>query len=105
MLLKENNSLNIVVCAKVDRTMTSGYTVFQEIRPGAGFKTGDVEEKIVCGGLPKNDVALGIQRTPWYSQEEGIHPDRFEVTREGSCSENYFAKPCALPLYHSTHTK
>eukprot|EP00904_Undaria_pinnatifida_P005570 jgi/Undpi1/2142/HiC_scaffold_12.g05528.m1 len=27
------------------------------------------------------------------SAHEGIHPDRFEVTREGSCSENNFAKP------------
>ena len=40
------------------RTMASGWvargTVFQEIRPWAGFKTGDfVIEKL--GGLPKND--------------------------------------------------
>ena len=37
--------------------MTSGRvsrdTVFQEIRPGAGFETGDFDEML--GGLPWND--------------------------------------------------
>ena len=47
--------LHIVSCVpKVYRTMTFGVSrgaVFEEIRPGAGFKTGDfVEEKL--GGLP-----------------------------------------------------
>ena len=47
-------SSNIFMFAWVYRAMSSGRqggTVFQEIRPGAVFKTGDfVEEKL--GGLP-----------------------------------------------------
>ena len=44
--------------AKVYQAVTSGQqgrgTVFKEIRPGAGFKTGDfVKDKL--GGLPQND--------------------------------------------------
>ena len=36
-------------------------TVFQEIRPGAGFKTGDfVKERL--GRLPYNDSATAVSR-------------------------------------------
>ena len=52
----EKNKVYIFSCLqrKAYRTMTSGWKgapYFQEIRPGAGFKTGDfVKEKL--GGLP-----------------------------------------------------
>ena len=40
-----------------DDIEVAGGTVFQEIRPGAGFKSGDfVKERL--GGLPKNDSQL-----------------------------------------------
>ena len=48
---EENISTLIFLFAKDDRTITSGRVargaVFQELRPGAGFKTGDfVKEKL-----------------------------------------------------------
>ena len=42
-------SSDIFMLAKVYRTMTSG-TVFQEIQPGVGFKTGDFFTRNVGGG-------------------------------------------------------
>ena len=43
MLLKKNASLHSLVCKGLSNhdPGVAGDTVFQEIRPGAGFKTGD----------------------------------------------------------------
>ena len=54
-MIFNERSPHTFLCAKVYRTMTSGFvsrdTVFEEVRPGAGFKTDDfVKEKL--GGLP-----------------------------------------------------
>ena len=35
------------------------HAVFQEIQPGAGFKTGDLVQEVL-GGLPKNDSLVGM---------------------------------------------
>ena len=51
---QEKNILNIFLFAKAYRTITSGWqggTVYQEMRPGRGFKTGDFDEE-KFGGLP-----------------------------------------------------
>ena len=54
---------HIVLFARDYRTVASGWEgapYLQEIRPGAGFKTGDfVEEKL--GGAPENDSPLPLQ--------------------------------------------
>ena len=50
----------------------AGGTAFQEIRPGAGFKTGDfVKEEL--GGLPQNDSYLRKKnaRLPYVAR---VHP-------------------------------
>ena len=45
------------LCKSLDDVWVARGTVFHQIRPGAGFKTGDfVEEKM--GGLPQNDTYL-----------------------------------------------
>ena len=59
----EKKHSNIFLCAKAYRSTTSGRVsrddVFQEIRPGAGFETGDFgKEKL--NGLPYNDSRLKV---------------------------------------------
>ena len=57
MLLKKSPSLYFVVWKghpNDDAGVARG-TIFQEVRPGAGFKTGDFVKRKVGGGLPYND--------------------------------------------------
>ena len=60
MLLKNNLSTYILVCNKGYRTMTSGWvargTVFREVRPGAGFKTGDFVKEKLGGGYRRTTL-------------------------------------------------
>ena len=61
MLLKKIVSIYFSVCQSlsIDGVGVSRDTAFQEIRPGAGFETGDFgKEKL--GGLPYNDSEIEI---------------------------------------------
>ena len=52
--MKKKIPVYFLVCEQNDQTMTSGRvatgTVFQELRPGAGFKTGDLVKERLGGG-------------------------------------------------------
>ena len=61
--MKNISSYYVLVCKGLwkDGAWVAWGTVFQEMRPGAGFKTGDfVKENIYMymGGLPWNDSPL-----------------------------------------------
>ena len=92
--------------------MTSGggarLTAFQEVRPGAGFQTGDFYEEML-GGLPQND---SIPRAVLFPRREGRgwrqRSVRTRASAVGPCGWEgvpQATRTCAVEGYSSAHLK